>query len=63
MKTVVIKSHRNGSIDIIQNIPDGTPCGEIVEKWARDPLNGGGCTWRVCEKNDLISAMVEGSAL
>ena len=69
MKTLIIKDHKHGGVDIIQNIPDHISGNDIVEKWGKASIHYAvhhtlpGCTWKIAESNNFVDAMIESTRL
>ena len=69
MKTILIREHKHGSIEMIRNVPDNVSATAVVEAWSKRTFHyliykkRPAITWKVAENNDIVAVMIEASKL
>jgi len=69
MKTIMIREHKHGSVEMIHGVPDHVAAGSLVDAWCRKTIHYQvhgtlpAITWKVAESNDPVACLIESSRL
>jgi len=68
-RTIIIREHDTGAIEVLTGVPGHISANEVVEKWQKATIHYQvhgtlpAITWKVAENPDLIAAIIEGATL